>query len=305
MTRRFPLWTLLGVALAGALVVGSGVLSSAPPTRAQRAYAIESVLRCPSCEDLSVADSTAPTAQAVRATVDRMLAAGRTDQQIESYLEDRYGSAIVLDPPGRGWPLLVWVLPLAGGGLAVALLGAFLYRRRSAASAGPDLETAPRPSGRGELEEQRRFLLASLSDSDAEYLAGDLDEGDYLALRRRDLVRLRSVEAELDRAASAAQAVDAPAAARPSMPRRLSPPTKPRRPRPLRAGLPVPSNPSPAPPPPPRPPGGRRASPSSAGRPAGDAGSSAGRPCPSPPPSSWRSRCSPPTGCRARARPAP
>ena len=36
-SRRFPLWTALGVVLVVALIVGSGVLSSSPPTAAQRA----------------------------------------------------------------------------------------------------------------------------------------------------------------------------------------------------------------------------------------------------------------------------
>ena len=37
--RRFPLWTALGVVLVVALIVGSGVLSSSPPTAAQRSKA--------------------------------------------------------------------------------------------------------------------------------------------------------------------------------------------------------------------------------------------------------------------------
>ncbi|HEV3282207.1 MAG TPA: cytochrome c-type biogenesis protein CcmH [Acidimicrobiales bacterium] len=195
--RRFPLWTLLAVALVAALVVGSGVLSSSPPTLAQRAYAIESVLRCPSCEDLSVADSTAQTAVAVRTTVRQLLAQGRTDQQVESYLVARYGSTIVLDPPAHGWSLLVWLLPLVGGGAAVAALGTFLFRRRSGPL--PDADV-PRPAyrpGRGQLEERRDFLVRALADADAEHLAGDLGDEDYLTLRQRDLRLLRRVEAEL------------------------------------------------------------------------------------------------------------
>ena len=68
----------LGRTLVVALVIGSGVLRSASPTPAQRAYAIESVLRCPSCEDLSVAQSSASTAVTVRATVARQIAAGKS-----------------------------------------------------------------------------------------------------------------------------------------------------------------------------------------------------------------------------------
>ena len=121
-SRRFPLWTVLGVVLVVALVAGSGVLSSTPPTNAQRAAAIESVIRCPSCEDLSVAVSSAPTAVTVRATVRQLVDHGLTDRQIEDYLVSRYGSAIVLDPPATGWSALVWILPVAAGvGAAVVV----------------------------------------------------------------------------------------------------------------------------------------------------------------------------------------
>ncbi len=195
--RKFPLWTLLGVVLVVALVIGSGILSSGPPTQAQRAHAIESVLRCPSCEDLSVADSTAQTAVAVRATVNQLLSQGRTDQQIEAYLEARYGSSIVLDPPARGWPLLVWLLPLAGGLVAVTALGLLYYRRRPGALVATDPTDPEHSLGRHQLEERRHFLVRSLADADAEYLAGDLSDSDYLSLRQRDLVRLSAVETQL------------------------------------------------------------------------------------------------------------
>ena len=198
MTRRtFPLWTALGAVLVVFLVIGSGVLSSSPPTAAQRAYAIESVVRCPSCEDLSVAASSAPTAVTVRATVRQLIAEGRTDPQIEDYLVARYGSSIVLDPPASGWSLLVWLLPLLGGAAALVMLGVVLVRRRTAVS--PD---APAPAGRGAVpldpvrfEERRQFLTQSLADADAEYLAGDLSDQDYLTLRQRDLVRLAALGA--------------------------------------------------------------------------------------------------------------
>jgi len=198
VTRRtFPLWTALGAVLVVALVIGSGVLSSSPPTAAQRAYAIESVVRCPSCEDLSVAVSSAPTALTVRATVRQLIAEGRTDRQVEDYLVARYGSSIVLDPPASGWSLVVWLLPLFGGAAALVVLGVVLVRRRGAVATD-----APGPADLGAaspdpvvLEERRRFLTQSLADADAEYLAGDLSDQDYLALRQRDMVRLAALDA--------------------------------------------------------------------------------------------------------------
>jgi len=191
-SRHFPLWTLLAVVLVVALLVGSGVFSSSPQTNAQRAAAIESVIRCPSCEDLSVAVSSASTAVTVRATILHLVDQGRSDQQIEDYLTARYGSAIVLDPPASGWSALVWVLPIVGGLVGTAMLvWVFVRRRRSGSDVdadvrGPTVDPVA-------LDERRRFLTQSLADADAEYLAGDLEDADYLALRQRDLTRLAAL----------------------------------------------------------------------------------------------------------------
>ena len=192
-SRHFPLWTLLGVALVVALVVGSGLLSSSPPTAAQRASAIESVIRCPTCEDLSVAESSAPTAVTVRATVRQLIAEGRSDQQIEDYLSARYGSSIVLDPPASGWSLLVWVLPVAAGVIAAGLVVAVVARRRRRGTDVLDADVRGPSTDPVALAERRRFLTQSLSDADAEYLAGDLSDADYLSLRQRDLARLAAL----------------------------------------------------------------------------------------------------------------
>ena len=191
--KAFPLWTVFGLVLVAALILGSGVLSGSTPTPQQRASAIESDLRCPSCEDLSVAQSSAPTAVTVRATVTQMVAAGQTDQQIDRYLVSRYGGSIVLDPPDRGVTLLVWILPVLGGLAAVAGISVVMVRRRTI-GADPD-EGVDQSSLDGETAaDRRRFLDRSLADADAEYLAGDLSDRDYLALRRRDMARLAALD---------------------------------------------------------------------------------------------------------------
>jgi cytochrome c-type biogenesis protein CcmH len=195
--RRFPLWTALGVVLIVALVLGSGVLTSSPPTAAQRASALESVVRCPTCEDLSVAQSTAPTAVAVRGAITQLIAQGRTDQQIQEYLAARYGSSIVLDPPASGWSLLVWLLPLAAGLVAATGVVVVLVRRGRISFGEPGDGRRDGGGGRAmtreAVEERREFLTRSLADADAEYLAGDLSDQDYLALRQRDMVRLAAL----------------------------------------------------------------------------------------------------------------
>jgi cytochrome c-type biogenesis protein CcmH len=195
--RRSLVWVALAVALVIALVVGSGVFSSKPMTRAQRVQAIASGIKCPSCEDLSVANSNAQTAITVRNAIAAQVAAGRTDTQIDDYLIARYGSSIVLTPPKSGWSLLVWLLPLAAGVVALGGLVLFLVRRRRRGLAAEDqaADTAALADMSPEARADRRvFLERSLADAQAEHDAGDLSDVDYDALRRRDRSRLAAME---------------------------------------------------------------------------------------------------------------
>lgn len=196
---RFPLWIVLGVVLIVALVIGSGVLNSAPMTPAQRAVGIETGIKCPSCEDLSVANSSAQTAVVVRASVRQLIAEGKSDQQIQAYLVSRYGSAIVLVPPASGWSLLVWVLPLGGSAVAVAVLVIVLVRRRrngivDPADAAREETALDAVASSDQLDARRQFLEQSLADAFAEHRAGDLSDQDYQALRRRDTARLAALD---------------------------------------------------------------------------------------------------------------
>jgi cytochrome c-type biogenesis protein CcmH len=204
-------WVVLGVVLVVALLIGSGVFSSKPLTRAQRVEAIASGIKCPSCEDLSVADSNAQTAITVRTAIAAQVAAGRTDQQIDDFLVARYGSAIVLTPPTSGWSLLVWVLPLVGGVVAIGGLTLFMVRRRRRGFAPDDEAAAAVYDGdmsADMLADRQLFLERSLADAEAEHDAGDLSDADYQALLRRDRGRLETIEARMVALEQAAAAPD-------------------------------------------------------------------------------------------------
>ena len=129
---RRPLWLRIALplaVLAVALVIGSGAFSGKAQTSAQRASAIESVVRCPSCIDVSVAQSEASTALSVRHEIERLVAQGRSTAQIEQTLVNQYGQTILLEPPDADGFALIWIVPIVLGVAALAVIGVLFWRR--------------------------------------------------------------------------------------------------------------------------------------------------------------------------------
>jgi cytochrome c-type biogenesis protein CcmH len=130
--RRVPLWAQVAVpllVLVVALVIGAGVFASPPETAAQRAASIEAQVRCPSCTDVSVADSDATTAIAVRHQIQSMVDAGRSTADIDQVLVSEYGQTILLVPPDTGGVPVIYVVPLVLAVGALAVVGALFWRR--------------------------------------------------------------------------------------------------------------------------------------------------------------------------------
>jgi cytochrome c-type biogenesis protein CcmH len=122
-------WVALVLVLAATLAYSVSGTGGAP-TPAQRAAALEADLKCPSCDAISVLDSSASTAAAVRQVVLTRVRLGQSDRQIENYLVGVYGPSILLRPPARGLTAVVWVVPLLAAAAGVGGLGALFWRRR-------------------------------------------------------------------------------------------------------------------------------------------------------------------------------
>jgi cytochrome c-type biogenesis protein CcmH/NrfF len=142
--------------LAVALLIGSGIFSATPQTPAQRAARIETDVRCPSCTDVSVAQSNESTALAVRHQILRMVEQGDSTAQIDDTLLAQYGQTILLVPPSTGGFALIWILPIALAAGAVIAVGV-LFVRRSRQFAGlrdqeqvQDEEAVAAPTGRAD-----------------------------------------------------------------------------------------------------------------------------------------------------------
>jgi cytochrome c-type biogenesis protein CcmH len=130
--RRVPLWLQVALpvlVLVVALVIGSGIFDATPQTPSQRAAAIEAGVRCPSCTDVSVADSDATTAIAVRHQIQSMVDAGRSTQAIDQVLVSEYGQTILLEPPDSGGIPLIYVVPLVLGAGVLVGVGILFWRR--------------------------------------------------------------------------------------------------------------------------------------------------------------------------------
>ena len=114
------------------LLVAAWVLALMLTASAQevdsRVRLIASKLRCPVCQNESVADSQSELSAQMRTLIRDRLAAGETEDQIVGYFVSRYGEWILLEPPHQGVLWVVWLAPAVAllGGAAVVI--AFLRR---------------------------------------------------------------------------------------------------------------------------------------------------------------------------------
>jgi cytochrome c-type biogenesis protein CcmH len=89
-----------------------------------RFQTLSAELRCPMCQNETLADSNAPIAHDLRRQIFDMMQAGKTDAQIKAYLVDRYSDFVLYQPPVSPKTWLLWFGPLvvlALGGMLVAV----------------------------------------------------------------------------------------------------------------------------------------------------------------------------------------
>ncbi|MEY3925168.1 MAG: cytochrome c biosis protein CcmH [Actinomycetota bacterium] len=141
---RRLLWALAAVITVAFLVVGS-TRTGEPRTQQDRIDAISKRLACPTCQGESIYVSRAPAAESVRAEIARQVAsAQRTDDEIIAYIENRFGSSVLLVPRSDGLDALIWILPVSLGILGVGGLGLLFVRWRREQS----MTESPRPTAR-------------------------------------------------------------------------------------------------------------------------------------------------------------
>jgi cytochrome c-type biogenesis protein CcmH len=178
--KRAGTAVLLGaVVVAAATLLFVAIRGPQPPRTLQdRVRSVASTLRCPVCQDLSVADSPSSVARQMRATIASDLRAGRTPAEVTARFVRAYGPWILLAPPRQGIDLIAWIGPalLVVGALVLAVVA---VRRWTFGSERPGVLDAPTSptgvpvavaGGNGIGPQDRRLLDRALAaiDDDAD-----------------------------------------------------------------------------------------------------------------------------------------
>jgi cytochrome c-type biogenesis protein CcmH len=212
-------------------------------------------LRCPVCQNLSVADSPSEMAQQMRAVIRERLASGQSREEVEAYFVSKYGQWVLLAPSRSGFNLVLWLGPLAaailGLGLAVRIVRRWSQRTPEALRT-PDpalvarvrAEVAEDASGAWEAAvpappraRELARLYEALRELAFDHRAAKLSDADYTAMRgdyeARAASLLEQVEAQDRRSREDASDHDAA----PAVPPRRALETGARRRHPWRAAL--------------------------------------------------------------------
>jgi cytochrome c-type biogenesis protein CcmH len=123
-----------------ALLAAAGA-GAAPPNAAD----LEAEIVCPVCET-TLDQSNAPIAERMKAFIRVRIAAGDSEEEIKDALVAEFGTEVLAEPPGGGFGLLAWLLPLVGLAAGAVALGLLVrsWSRRRARESPPDEPLDPR-----------------------------------------------------------------------------------------------------------------------------------------------------------------
>jgi cytochrome c-type biogenesis protein CcmH len=151
--KAWPSWVLLVLVVGGLLAVGAA-REAGPRSPKERVEDISRRLACPICDGESVFESRNPDSQAIRVEIARQVATGTvSDDQIINFIEQRFGSKVLLVPRATGIDALVWALPVAALVCAVVGLALAFRRWKAAADTIPD-------------DADRELVAAALAEED-------------------------------------------------------------------------------------------------------------------------------------------
>jgi cytochrome c-type biogenesis protein CcmH len=100
------------------------------PQIEQRMKNLTQQLRCLVCQNETLADSQADLAQDLRREIREQMKAGKSDQEILSFLTQRYGDFVLYNPPVKATTYLLWFGPFLLLIIGTIVLFRYLKSRR-------------------------------------------------------------------------------------------------------------------------------------------------------------------------------
>ncbi|MFT0546276.1 cytochrome c-type biogenesis protein CcmH [Allopusillimonas ginsengisoli] len=97
----------------------------------KRMLGIAAELRCLVCQNESIAASRADLAVDLRQQIREQIQAGQTDDEIRTYMVERYGDFVLYRPPLKATTVLLWFGPMLLFFLGLTILMVSLRRRRA------------------------------------------------------------------------------------------------------------------------------------------------------------------------------
>lgn len=151
---------------------------AAPKTTLQE---VEKELMCSTCR-VPLEQSNAPQAQQERQTIERLIAEGRTKDEIIDEMVEIYSESVLIHPPEDGVRTLRWLIPavaaLLGFSLVALLVARWRRSARTAADAAPSDPTAgwvDAPGSAARADGVEPDAADELSAADRARLDADLD----------------------------------------------------------------------------------------------------------------------------------
>lgn len=184
--KQGPGWVALGLVFVALMVIGIGG-ASPEPSPEERVESISKRVACPICDGESVFDSRNATSEALRVEIRAQVLAGESsDDEILTFIQQRYGEQVLLVPRAQGFDALVWILPVvAAVGGAAGLAVAFRRWRRAGGVAATDddreLVAAARRAGldRADSPYDERPVTGGSGSAGADVIAApDAPDGD-------------------------------------------------------------------------------------------------------------------------------
>jgi cytochrome c-type biogenesis protein CcmH len=121
---------LIALSLGGVFARDAVPLADDPVTE-QRLISISEEMRCLVCQNESLAGSRSDLANDLRREIRILISEGKSDDQIRSFMVERYGDFVLYRPPVKPVTWLLWIGPFVILGVGIAGLLMYLRRRNS------------------------------------------------------------------------------------------------------------------------------------------------------------------------------